>query len=327
MKMSNGKNPPGASIPTYRAEVVPPGARNLHPELAPEYTLSGVQQIGGGLLGMIEHTIAVQMAAGDLSMAKEYFGKLAEMAEYMKTVAFKQLKPSDFVAFSSVSGDSEDDGQPWLTAAAAERVAATCGVDFGIVGRAFQDIQGEDSEGPWFIRRVHMWFRWGTQYKEAVGESWSRDGMLGRGGKLSASKVPRTKIGTKAQSRAKQIGIGTVLGLRSLTWERVHELMGDSSIGPENVKKAKFERGGQGGGGKQKAKAGCVPGAQVRRVYSAWCQTNSRSTEDSEFKKNIGPFSEWVVSVIGDSAKGRKWDSYRQSEIDTLLARLNEGPG
>lgn len=306
--------------------IVHQGARDLHPELAPEYTLSGVQQISGGLLGMIEHTIAVQMAAGDLSMAKEYFGKLAEMAEYMKTVAFKQLKPSDFVAFSSVSGDSEDDGQPWLTAAAAERVAATCGVDFGIVGRAFQDIQGEDSEGPWFIRRVHMWFRWGTQYKEAVGESWSRDGMLGRGGKLSASKVPRTKIGTKAQSRAKQIGIGTVLGLRSLTWERVRELMGDSSIGPDNVKKAKFEKGGQGGGGKQQAKEGYAPKAQVRRVYEAWCSAG-RANPDS-WDANKGPFWDFVARVIdADPSKPKRWDSYRTEEITALLAAVEEIPG
>jgi hypothetical protein len=322
--MSDRKRTPGAVTP---GTIVHQGARDLHPELAPEYTLSGVQQIGGGLLGMLEHTIAVQMAAGDITMAKEYFVKLAEMAEFMKEVAFSKLKPDDFVAFSSVSGDKEDDGQPWLTAAAAERVGATCGVDFGIVGNAFQDIQGEDTEGPWFIRRVHMWFKWGTQYKEAVGESWSRDGMFSSGGKLTASQVPRTKIGTKAQSRAKQIGIGTVLGLRSLTWERVRELMGDKAVGPKDVKKAKFEKGGQGGGGKQQAKEGFAPKAQIGRVYDAWCRAAGMSNDRDQWDKNKGPFWAFVAPIIGaDPKKPKRWDSYTQAEIDTLLAAINEIP-
>jgi hypothetical protein len=314
-KMSNGsKRTPGAVTPT--------SPDNL-PELAPEHTLSGTREKVGGIFDLAHETVAIQMGAMDLEMAQESMRKLAAFMHFVKALAFSQLTEDDFTSFASVTGDSADKGKPWLKVGAAERVAEICGIDYGLI--KMETEEGEDEAGKWFLRRATMFFRLGARQIQAMGEIDSRDGFLSHGGKLSASKVPRTRIGQKAVSRATQVGVGKILGLRDMTWDKVKELCGEG-FDPSKVKVAGFEKGGQGGGGKQRAKAGCVPGAQVWRVYSAWCKMGGLSTEDAAFKKNIGPFSEWVVSIIGDSAKGRKWDAYTQPEIDTLLTAINEIP-
>lgn len=312
--MSEGKRTPGAVTPT--------SPDNL-PELAPEHTLSGMRAQVGGIFDLAHETVAIQMGAMDLEMAQASMQKLAAFMEFIKQLAFSNLRESDFVSFSTVTGDSADKGKPWLTVGAAERVSEICGINYKLI--RMETEEGEDELGKWFLRRAHMSFRLGAREIQAIGEIDSRDGLLSHGGKLSAAQAPRSKIGQKAVSRATQVGIGKILGLRGMTWDRVKELCGEG-FDVSKVKVAEFEKGGKGGGGKQRAKPGCVPGAQVRRVYNAWCGRGGLSTEDTEFKRNIGPFSDWVVSVIGDSAKGRKWDSYKQEEIDSLLAAIEEIP-
>jgi hypothetical protein len=291
------------------------------PELAPEHTLSGTRAQVGGLFDLAHETVALQMGAMDLEMAQESMRKLAVFVEFVKVLAFSSLNESDFVSFATVSGDSADKGKPWLTVGAAERVAETCGINYGLI--RMETEEGEDEAGKWFLRRAFMEFRLGARYIQAMGEIDSRDGLLSHGGKLSASKVPRSKIGQKAVSRATQVGIGKILGLRDMNWDRVKELCGEG-FDVTKVKTAEFEKGGKGGGGKSKAKPGCVPKAQVRSVFNRWCSLAGLNSDD--ISGNIGAFSDWIASVLGNTSN-KKWDSYTTDDIAALNKALDEIPG
>lgn len=315
------KNDPKAMIP---ATVIDRDGSELYPALAPGHTLSGTRAMAGGLIGAAEKAIAQQMGHFDLDMAQANMAKLAEFVEFLKRLAFSKLGPSDFVSYSKISGDSNDDGQPWLTVVASERVAETCGISYGFLTPAMEEEHGEDDQGPYFVRRARMWFQVGSQRIEAIGESDSRDSLLSKGGKLSASQVPRTKIGQKAISRATQIGIGKILGLRGLTWDRIRELVG-KDIDPSKVQSAKFKTGGRGGSlNTGKAEDMATP-QQVGAIYREWCAAAGRSSHKDNWDANKGPWWDWVHPIIqGDPSRPIRFSDYTMGQLRLMKSQIEE---
>jgi len=315
------KDKPGAFVPTA---IIQADGSELYPVLAPQHTLSGTRAVAGGLIGMAEQAIANQMGHFDIEMAKTNMAKLAEFVEFLKRLAFSRLGPSDFMRYSKISGDDDDHGQPWLTVHAAERVAETCGISYGFLSPAMEEERGEDDKGPWFTRRARMYFQVGSQRIEAIGESGSRDSLLSGGGKLSASQVPREKLGQKAISRATQIGIGKILGLRGMTWDRIEELIG-TKIDPEKVQEAKFKSGGQGGSlNTGKAEDGATS-AQVGDIYRAWASAHGRNAGKENWEINRGPWWAWVHPIIkGDPNRPIKFAEYTMGQLRLLKAQLEE---
>jgi len=302
--------------------VVGPGAIPVGPQFSPMHSLQAAREIAGGVTSQAETRVSILAGEGDMEQAEATMEKLAAFQEFLKRLAFRHLRSSDFVKFSSVSDDSEDDGRPWLTVGAAERVAEVCGIAYGFLEPAMETETGEDADGPFFIRRCRMWFRVGSRYAEAIGEIDSRDDLLSHYGKLSASKVPRTKIGQKAVSRATQLGIGKILGLRALTWDRVAELMGEENApDPSKVRGAKFKKGRQGGGLETGADGDAATSGQVGAMYRAWCKATGRSNERDAFKGNAQAFTSFINETLGNppDTRSRAWKDYKLGEVRKLM--------
>lgn len=291
----------------------------------PLHSLQGTRAVAAGLTSQAEQAIAHQAGSGDMEMAKVTMEKLREFQEFLKRLAFRDLGEGDFVRFSSITKDADDAGRPWLTVGAAERVAETCGIAYGFLEPSIETEEGEDSGGPYFIRRARMWFRVGSRYVEAIGEIDSRDDLLSHRGELTAAQVPKTKIGQKAISRATQIGIGKILGLRSMTWDRVQELCG-GALNLDKVKGAKF-KGGSGGGGINTGSADDrATSAQVGRLYGQWCRTTGRQNgrNDGSWEKNMKPYWAFVCEALGlpPDTKPKRWAEYTKGEIRKAMEHL-----
>jgi hypothetical protein len=293
------------------------------PIFSPQHSMVATREIAGGLTSQAEDRIATLAGEGDMAQAQAAMQKLAAFQEFLKQLAFSKLRNHDFCKFSSVSDNEDDDGKPWLRVGAAERVAETCGIAYGVLGMDTEE--GEDSQGPYFIRRARMWFKVGGRYIETIGEIDSRDGLLSSGGKLSAAQVPRTKMGQKAISRATQIGIGKVLGLRDLTWERVAELTA-GSIDPKKVQGAKFKKGRQGGGLDTGEDTDSATSGQFASVYRAWGKATGRSTERDAFKGNMDPFGQFINGVFEDppDTRMRPWSAYKLGEVRKLMKAVED---
>lgn len=298
------------------------------PALNPMHSMQSARAVAAGLTGQAEQAVALQAGAGDIEMAMATMAKLKEFTEFLKKLAFSDLRAGDFVRFSSISGDEDDAGKPWLTVGAAERVAETCGIAYGFLEPALETEHGEDSDGPYFIRRARMFFRVGSRYVEAIGEIDSRDELLSHRGTLTAAQVPKTKIGQKAVSRATQIGIGKILGLRALTFERLAELMGENAPNPETIQSAKFKRGSKGGGLSTGQGSDRATSAQVGGIYDSWCKATGRSNkrgDDATWKANSGPFWAFMAEALGldPQSRSKKWKDYTKGELRKAEEHIN----
>jgi hypothetical protein len=290
------------------------------------HSLQGARAVAAGLTGQAEQAISIQAGAGDVKSAMETMEKLKAFTEFLKKLAFKELRAGDFVRFSSIGGD--DDGKPWLTVSAAERVAETCGIAYGFLEPALETEHGEDTAGPYFIRRARMWFRVGSRYAEAIGEISSRDDLLSKSGALTAAQVPITKIGQKAVSRATQIGIGKILGLRSLTFDRLTELMGENAPKPEDLPGAKFKSGSKGGSINAGNAEDRASTAQVGKIYGDWCRVTGRRNgrNDGSWEENKGPFWDFMRDALElePNARPKKWKDFTKGELRKASERLED---
>lgn len=299
--------------------VVPTAGEIVNHPLGPMYSLQSARAVASGLTGQAEQAISIQAGAGDMEMAMATMKKLKEFQEFLKKLAFSELHAGDFVRFSSITGDEKDAGRPWLTVGAAERVAETCGIAYGFLEPALETEDGTDSEGPYFIRRARMWFRVGARYVEAIGEIDSRDDLLSHRGKLTTAQVPKTKIGQKAISRATQIGIGKILGLRALTFERLSELMGENSPKPEDLKGPRYNSGSRGGSIGSGATGDRASSSQVGAVYDEWCKATGRKNgrNDGSWDANKGAWHAFICEALSlpEGDKPKKWKDYTKGEL------------
>jgi len=158
---------------------------------------------------------------GVLEVAKERGEFIKHITEY----ALGSTGPNDWANY---------DGNPWLEAGGAEKVARRFGITFGrfTITREFHKDELGDfyvyiCEGNvYFSKMDSIW---------AVGTASSRDEFFAkaRGEWRPASQVDPNDIRKKAWSNWEVNGVTRLLGLRSITWEELAAY----GISPENVNK------------------------------------------------------------------------------------------
>ena len=156
------------------------------------------------------------VSESDLEAALKVAERNELLARKIKTLALKQTNPKDW---------ADMDGNPYLQASGAEKIARLFGISWRICEGYPQRDDQKDDKGSYYVYTYKGEFEMGGKTIEVIGTCSQRDRFFGRkGGELkNESEIDVTNIIRKAMTNMEVNGITRMLGIRNLTWEELAE--------------------------------------------------------------------------------------------------------
>lgn len=156
------------------------------------------------------------VSESDLEAALKVAERNELLARKIKTLALKQTNPKDW---------ADMDGNPYLQASGAEKIARLFGISWRICDGYPQRDDQKDDKGSYYVYTYKGEFEMGGKTIEVIGTCSQRDKFFGRkGGELkNESEIDVTNIIRKAMTNMEVNGITRMLGIRNLTWEEINE--------------------------------------------------------------------------------------------------------
>lgn len=156
------------------------------------------------------------VSESDLEAALKVAERNELLSRKIKTLALKQTNPKDW---------ADMDGNPYLQASGAEKIARLFGISWRICEGYPQRDDQKDDKGSYYVYTYKGEFEMGGKTIEVIGTCSQRDKFFGRkGGELkNESEIDVTNIIRKAMTNMEVNGITRMLGIRNLTWEELAE--------------------------------------------------------------------------------------------------------